>query len=196
MVIFKYGLSVTDAGAMTQFSCRRESFLTTSSSLKIDSCLESTERFSRRIVRFIRSAIDLIHSERVSTSTSSLFAYRLANSSHASMMMPKFWCHEYETGFVYFGLCFKDLSVKYYVLYGDHLSLYGHMVCAEILNRSNCKVGHPGEDLESRVAAKLLCSWRFWKQQNGYSYRKCMVTRCIERTEGCYYGRTYDSKCC
>ena len=53
--------------------------------------------------RVLKSAIDLIHSERVSASTSSFFAHRLAYSSHASIIIPKFWCHEYETGSLYFG---------------------------------------------------------------------------------------------
>ena len=55
----------------------------------MDSCLVLTECFSRRILRLRTSAIDLIHSERVSTSTSSFFAHRLAYSSHASMIMLK-----------------------------------------------------------------------------------------------------------
>ena len=125
----------------------------------MESCVLSTECFSRRILRFITSAIDLIYSERVSTSKSSLFAYRLAYSSHASMIMPKFWCHEYETGFVYFGpLLKRSLCLIYDVLYEDHLSLYGHIERTEILNQSSCKVWHPGKDLESQVAANLLCS--------------------------------------
>ena len=78
------------------------------------------------------------------------------------------------------GPCSKDLSVVYYVLYWDHLSLYGHMERKEILNPSSCKVGDHVKDLESRVAANLLCNWRFWKQQNEYSYRKCMATPCTE----------------
>ena len=92
---------------MTKFSWRRESSLTTSGSLKMDSCLVLKECFKRRILRFRTSAIDLIHSERVSTSTSSFFAHRLAYSSHASMIMLKFWCHEYETGSLYFGPLLK-----------------------------------------------------------------------------------------
>ena len=47
------------------------------------------------------SPIELIHTERVSSSTSSFFAHRLAYASHASMIMSKFWCHENETGQVY-----------------------------------------------------------------------------------------------
>ena len=39
------------------------------------------------------------------------------------------------------GSCSKDLSVQYYVLYWDHLSLYGHLERKEILNPSSCKVG-------------------------------------------------------
>ena len=75
-----------------------------------DSCLVLTECLSRRILRFRTSAIDLIHSERVSTSTSSFFAHRLAYSSHASMIISKFWCHEYDTGSLYFGPFNKLLS--------------------------------------------------------------------------------------
>ena len=54
------------------------------------------------------SAIDFIHSERGSTSTSSFFVQRLAYSSHVSMIMPKFLCHLYETGSLFFlGHCSK-----------------------------------------------------------------------------------------
>ena len=45
-------------GAMTKFSWRRESSLTTSGSLKMDSCLVLTECLSRRILRFRTWAID------------------------------------------------------------------------------------------------------------------------------------------
>ena len=58
----------------------------------MDSCLVLTKCFSRRVLRLRTSAIDLIHSERVSTSTSSSFDYRMAYSSHVPMIMPKFWC--------------------------------------------------------------------------------------------------------
>ena len=71
--------------------------------IKMDSCLVFTECLSRRILRLSTSPIDLIHSERVSSSTSSFFAQRLAYASHASMIMSKFWCHENETGSLYFG---------------------------------------------------------------------------------------------
>ena len=70
---------------------------------EMDSYLVSTECLSRRILRFRTSAIDLTHSERVSTSTSSFLAHRLAYSSHASIMILKFWCHENETWSLYFG---------------------------------------------------------------------------------------------
>ena len=91
------------AGTMTKFSWRREGSLTTSGSQKMDSCLVLTESLSRGIQRFRTSAIDLTHSERVSTSISFFLAHRLAYSSHASMMILKFWCHENETGSLYFG---------------------------------------------------------------------------------------------
>ena len=63
---------------------------------KRDSCLVLTECLSRQILRLSTSPIDLIHSERVSSSTSSFFAHRLAYASHAAMIMSKFWCHENE----------------------------------------------------------------------------------------------------
>ena len=55
--------------------------------------------------------IDLTHSERVSTSTSSFLSHGLVYCSHASMMILKFWCHENETGFLCFGpLCKTSFS--------------------------------------------------------------------------------------
>ena len=151
-----------------------------------------TECFSRRILRLRTTAIDLIHSERVSTLTSSFFAHRLAYSSSCqssgAMNMRQVPCIS--------GPCSKDLSVLYYVLYWDHLSLYGLMERTEILNQSSCKVGDHGKNLESRVAANLLCNWRFWKQQKGYCYRKCMANLCIESTEGFYLRQTSGSNCC
>ena len=64
----------------------------------MDSDLVLTECFSRRILRFTTSPINLIHSERVSNSTSSFLAHCLAYGSHVSMIISKFWCHENETG--------------------------------------------------------------------------------------------------
>ena len=69
----------------------------------MDSDLVLTECFSRRILRFTTSPIDLINSERVSSSTSSFLAHYLAYASHASMIISKFWCHENETGSLNFG---------------------------------------------------------------------------------------------
>ena len=60
---------------------------------KIDSCLVLTEYLTRLIRRFSTSPIDLIHSERVPSSTSSFFAHRLVYASHASMMTTNSWCH-------------------------------------------------------------------------------------------------------
>ena len=36
-------------------------------------------------------------------STFPFLAYRLAYTSHASMIISKFWCYENETGYLYFG---------------------------------------------------------------------------------------------
>ena len=65
-------------GTMTKFLWRRKCSLTTSGSLKMDLCLVLTECLSRRILRFRTPAIDLIHSERVSTLTS-FFAHLFWN---------------------------------------------------------------------------------------------------------------------
>ena len=48
---------------------------------KMDSCLVLTECLSRRILRLSTSPIDLIHSERVSSSTFSFFAHRFSNGT-------------------------------------------------------------------------------------------------------------------
>ena len=87
---------------------------TTSGSRKMDSDLVLTECFSRRILRFSTSPIDLIHSERVSSSTSSFLAHCLAYASHTSMIISKFWCHKNETGSLNFGpLRKKSLNLSF-----------------------------------------------------------------------------------
>ena len=109
------------------FSWRRESSLTTSGSLKMDSCLVLTECLSRRILRFRTSAIVLIYSERVSASTSAFFAHRLAYSSHASMIMPKFSGHDYETGSLYFGpLLKRSLSLILRTILRSPVTIWPH----------------------------------------------------------------------
>ena len=80
----------------------------------MDSNLVLTECFSRRIRRFTTSSIDLIHSERASSSPSSFLVHCLAYASHASMIISKFWCHENETGSLNFGpLCKGSLSLSF-----------------------------------------------------------------------------------
>ena len=73
--------------------------------------VESTECLSRRNLHLSIYPIDLIYSERVSSSVSSFFIHRLAYTSHASMMMSKFWCNENETGSLYFGPYFCILGL-------------------------------------------------------------------------------------
>ena len=92
----------------------------------MDSCLVLTECFSCQILRFRTLAIGLIRSERVSTSTS-VFAHRLAYSSHAYMIMPKFWCHEYETGSLYFGPLLKiSLSFTLRTILRSPVTIWPH----------------------------------------------------------------------
>ena len=96
-------LDALSAGTITKFSWRQESLRTTSGSQKMDSDLVLTECFSRRTLRFTTLPIYLIHSERVSSSTSSFLANCLAYASHVSMIISKFWCHGNERGSVNFG---------------------------------------------------------------------------------------------
>ena len=110
---------------LPKFSWRRESSVTTSGLLKIDSCLEVTECLSRRILRFSTSLIDLIYSERMSSSTSSLFVHRLAYSSHVSLMISNFLSHKNETGSLNFGPLFKrspSFSFRTILIHLYHLS--------------------------------------------------------------------------
>ena len=164
----------------------------------MDSCLVLKERLSRRILRFRTSAIDL-NTLGKSVDFDILFlAHRLAYSSQASMMKLKFWGHENETGSLYFGP-FRKTSFSFWLRYGrywDHLSLYGHMESIEIQNHNRNKVWDSEKDHRSLFAADLLCSWKFWKQPNGYSYKKCMATPCIENMEEFYFGQISDSTCC
>ena len=86
-----------------------------------------TECLSRRGLRFRTSAIELIHSERVSTSISFFFARRLTYSSNESMIMPKFWCHAYETGSMYFGSHLKtSLSIIIHTKLRSALTIWPH----------------------------------------------------------------------
>ena len=94
------------------------------------------------------------------------------------------------------GPCAKHLSVFGYGRYWDHLSLYCDMERIEIQNHSRNKVWDSEKDHRSLFAADLLCSWKFLKQPNGYSYKKCMATHCIENMEGFYFGQISDSTRC
>ena len=76
---------------------------------------------------FSTSPIDLIHSERVSSSTSSFFAHRLAYASHASMIISKFWCHENETGSLYFSpLRKRSRSLSFRTILRSSVTLWPH----------------------------------------------------------------------
>ena len=69
----------------------------------------------------------LIHSERVSSSTSPFFAHRLAYASHASKIMSRFWCHENETGSLYFGpLRKRSRSLSFRTILRSPVSIWPH----------------------------------------------------------------------
>ena len=94
---------------------------------KMDSDLVLTECFSRRILRFTTSPIDLIHSERVSSSTFSFLAHCLAYASHASMIISKFWCHENETGSLNLGpLRKRSLSLSFCTILRSPVTTWPH----------------------------------------------------------------------
>ena len=138
---------------MTKFSWRRESSLTTSGSLKMDSCLVLTECWSRQILRFRTSEIDLIQSERVPTSTSSVFAHRLTYSSHVSMIMQN----------VLVPLILDMFPVT---ILRSPVTTWPHGLW-------NCESEQlQGKDLGRRVAANLLCNWGFWSNRTGIDIRK------------------------
>ena len=101
--------------------------MTTSGSLKMDSCLVLTECLSRRVLRLSTSPIDLIHSERVSSSTSSFCAHRLDYAWHASMIMSKFWFHENETVSLYFGpLRKRSRSLSFRTILRSPVTIWPH----------------------------------------------------------------------
>ena len=86
-----------------------------------------TECFSRRILRFTTSLIDLIQSERVSSSTSSFLAHCLAYASHASMIISKFWCHKNETGSLNFRpLRKRSLSLSFCTILRSPVTTWQH----------------------------------------------------------------------
>ena len=86
-----------------------------------------TECLRRRILRLSTSPIDLVHSKRVSSSTSSFLAHCLAYTSHASMMISKFWCHENETGSLNFEpLCKRSLSFSFLTILRSPVTTWPH----------------------------------------------------------------------
>ena len=93
----------------------------------MDSDLVLTECLSRLILRLTTSTIDLIHSERVLSSTSFFFAHCLAYTSHASMIILKFWCHENKTGSLTFGpLRKRSLSFSFRAILGSPVTTWPH----------------------------------------------------------------------
>ena len=95
----------------------------------MDSYLVLTECLSLRILRLTTSPIDLIHSERVSSSTSSFLAHCLAYISHASMIISKFWCHENETDSLNFGpLRKRSLSFSFRTILRSPVTTWPHGV--------------------------------------------------------------------
>ena len=143
------------------FVCRNKVLMETrkfSDNLRVtemDSCLVLKERLSRRILRFRTSAIDLTHSERVSTSTSSFFAHRLAYSSHASMMILKFWCYG-ETGSLYVGPLLKtSLSFWLRTMLRSPVTIWPHGAYGNPESQQEQSVGfleRPSKFICSRLA--------------------------------------------
>ena len=117
-------------------------------SRKMDSDLVLTECFSRRILRFTTSPIDLIHSERVSSSRSSFLAHCLAYASHASMIISKFWCHENETGSLNLGpLRKRSLSLSFCTILRSLYLVLGREGPYFVRGHSNSKSKYTEEDI-------------------------------------------------
>ena len=135
-------------GTITKFSLRRESSWTISESRNMGSDLVLTECYCRQILRFTISPIDLIHFERVSSSTYAFLNHDLADASHVPMIISKLWGHENATGFLNFGLCVKDILCLHFAQYSDLLSLHGHMEHTETLSQGRYKEGYFGRTME------------------------------------------------
>ena len=123
---------------------------------KMDSYLMLAECLSIQIIGFRTSAIELIHSERVSAMAAPFVAKRLAYSLHV-----EFLCHKYESGSHISGFCSRDLSVLCHARYLlKHLSLHGDMERTETLKKSNYKVGI----LRKTSEVSLLQTWYVVKE--------------------------------
>ena len=111
------------AGTMTKFSWRRKSSLTTPGSLKMDSCLVLTKCCIGQSLRFRKRAIDLIHTERVSTSTSSFICQPSGilstfTNDNAKVLVPLIW----ELFHVFWALAQNifQFSIAYYIMATCH----------------------------------------------------------------------------
>ena len=162
----------------------------------MDSCLVLTECLSRRILRFTTSPIDLIHSERLSSSTSSFLAHCLAYASHASMIISKFWFYENVTGSLNFGpLRNGYLSFSFCTILRSPVTTWLH---GAYRNSETGQVQGRGfwERLLESIYFRLLLSLKFWEQLSEFSFRKCVVTPCFESMGDFYFGQIFDSKYC
>ena len=115
----------------------------------MDPCLVLTECLSRRILRFRTSVIDLIHPEKVSTSTSSFLAHRLAYSSQVSMIMLKIWYNEYEIDSLYFGPLLKIyFSFIFRTILRSPVTIWPHGAYRNTESKQLHRVGVLGKILE------------------------------------------------
>ena len=112
---------------------------------------------------------------------------RLAYSSHASMMILKFWCHENETGSLYFG-DLRKTSFRFWLrtILRSPVTIWPYGAYRNSESQQEQGVG-----FWERPSKSFCC--RLALQPNGYSYKKCMATPCIENIEGFYFGQISDS---
>ena len=88
-----------------------------------------------QILQLSTSSIDLIHSERVLSLTSSILAHRLAYASHVSMIIIlHFSCHKNETGSLYFGpLRNRYLSISFRTILRSPVTKWPHWALSFVI---------------------------------------------------------------
>ena len=151
----------------------------------MDSCLVLTQWLSRRILRFRTSAIDLIRYKSVSFDVfflcppSGILFTCIHNN--AKVLVPSIW--DSFPVFWAFAQKISQFNITYYIEIACHY-IWIHGAYRNCESEQLQGGGSWGKTLKVGVTANLLCNSRFWKQQNGYSYRKCMATPYIEKYVG------------
>ena len=95
-----------------------------------------------------------------------------------------------------FGPYSKDLSVLYYVIYRDHLSLYYQMKPTEVVSQSSCKVWLLGKTLEVELLQTYFVIEDFGSNLTSNAIGNARRLLVLKVRMDFYFGRTSDLKCC